>query len=349
MSKTLSHKNTVILASAGSRKTTHIIEEALKIKGEKVLITTYTNENLDQIYCYLLQKNGCIPQNISILSWYSFLLQDGVRPYQNKVTHKERVRAIFFGQLPDAAKWIKKTDPDNYFLGLHNEIYRDRVADFVCFSDDASNGLVIKRLQGIYKHIFVDELQDFAGYDLTFLEKLFKSSISIIAVGDPRQATYTTNNAAKNKQYRGSQIFRWIKQQVFHDLIYLKENTDCYRSNQYICDFADALYPDFPKSLSKNIEITGHDGIFYIKQNEISDYIETYNPKILRYSKVANTMNLHAINIGISKGRTYDRVIIFPTKPMSKYIRSKNISDAGDLSKLYVAVTRAKYSVAFVI
>ena len=59
-------------------------------------------------------------------------------------------------------------------------------------------------------------------------------------------------------------------------------------------------------------------------------------------------MGLKAINFGVSKGRTYPRVLIFPTKPMVKYLRTKNPADGGDLSKFYVAVTRAQYSVAFV-
>jgi hypothetical protein len=34
---------------------------------------------------------------------------------------------------------------------------------------------------------------------------------------------------------------------------------------------------------------------------------------------------------------------------MKEYLKSKDISKAGDLAKFYVAVTRAKYSVAFVV
>jgi hypothetical protein len=55
------------------------------------------------------------------------------------------------------------------------------------------------------------------------------------------------------------------------------------------------------------------------------------------------------MNIGNSKGRTFDRVMIFPTLPMKKYLETKNLDVAGDIAKLYVAVTRARYSVAFVV
>jgi len=59
-------------------------------------------------------------------------------------------------------------------------------------------------------------------------------------------------------------------------------------------------------------------------------------------------MGLPAINFGASKGRTYERVLIFPTKPMLDYLARSDISKLKDRSKFYVAVTRAKYSVAFV-
>ncbi|HNW96451.1 MAG TPA: UvrD-helicase domain-containing protein [Candidatus Paceibacterota bacterium] len=348
MCKTLSHNNKVIVASAGSRKTTCIVEEALFLTNKNVLITTYTNENLEQIHSYIIQKNGCIPQNITILSWYSFLLQDGVRPYQKSVTQKGRVNSIIFKDIPIQLQRIKKSNIDKYFFTEGNDIFRDRVSDFVCYVDDRSSGAVINRLQRIYDYIFIDEVQDFAGYDLNFLEKLFNSSINIVAVGDPRQATLSTNNSLKNKKYKKTFIFDWIARKQTEGLVVIEERNECYRCNQHICDFGDSLFPSLPKTISKNTDITGHDGIFYLEKKDVIAYVNQYKPTILRYSKKTDTMNLKAVNIGLSKGRTYERVVVFPTKPMLIYLNTNDISKAGDISKLYVAVTRAKYSVAFV-
>jgi superfamily I DNA/RNA helicase len=58
---------------------------------------------------------------------------------------------------------------------------------------------------------------------------------------------------------------------------------------------------------------------------------------------------LSIANIGEAKGETFERVVIFPTKPMLSYLADPNIANAGDRHKFYVAVTRAKYSVAFVV
>ena len=38
-------KNELIIAAAGSGKTTYLVREALKIKDENVLVTTFTDEN----------------------------------------------------------------------------------------------------------------------------------------------------------------------------------------------------------------------------------------------------------------------------------------------------------------
>jgi hypothetical protein len=342
MSKKLLTNSKFILACAGSGKTTFIVEEALKAKEQKVLITTYTNENLDQIKRYLIEKNGCIPANICPISWYSFLLKEGVRPYQNHLCDQKRIRSIFF--LPANRRFQKKND---YITSL-NDIYSNKTAEFVYECNKQNNGLILRRLEKIYSHIYIDELQDFAGYDLNLLEVLFNSSINVITVGDPRQATFTTNNALKNKQYRKSNIYLWMEKMNKDYGIPIEEKNESHRCNQEICDFADSLFPDMPKTTSKNSYLTGHDGVFFISRSEVKDYITKYNPMKLRYNIRTNTLDFAASNIGLVKGRTYDRVLIFPTKPMLEYFKTKNLSKVGDKSKLYVGITRARYSVVFI-
>ncbi len=350
MSKPLSTKNRVVVASAGSRKTTLVVETAVKLTARRVLITTYTNENLDQIRDFITARCGCIPVHITLLSWFSFLLQDGIRPYQACVTSdNRRVNSILFEELADWNRYTPKKNADKYYLTAANNIYRDRVSEFVCSCEEISGGLVLNRLQKVYNDIFIDEVQDLAGYDLNILERLFHSSISVTAVGDPRQGTFSTNNSGKNKQYKKSAVIEWFAQHAKSGLIVMEEKNDCYRCNQQICDFADKLFPEYGKTKSMNTKVTGHDGVFQIKAADVGKYVADHNPTVLRWNKSANTLQLPAINIGAAKGRTYERVLIFPTKPMKEYLVSFNIDKAGDRNKLYVAVTRAKYSVAFVV
>jgi len=343
---TLLDKNKIIIASAGGRKTTHLVKEALKINNKKVLLTTYTLENLDQIKTSIVKKNGFIPENISILTWYKFLLRDGVHPYQNFILNDKKIKSIDFESIPP--RFIDKKN-NSYFINKAENIYQDRVSDFVYQTNQISGGLVIKRLEKIFDYIFIDEMQDLSGWDQDLIELIFRSSISTTLVGDPRQSTYSTTNSLKNKGRKGENMTYWIKSLSKQKICKIEEWNTCYRCNQSICNFADSLYPFLMKTNSVNYRITGHDGIFFKKRVEIPTYIRHYKPVILRYWVSSDTMGLQAVNIGVVKGRTFQRVLIFPTKPMIEFLKTKDLSKAGDISKLYVAVTRAQYSVTFVI
>lgn len=342
-------KNRVIVASAGSRKTTHLVEEALLRTTKRILVTTFTNENLDQLRTYFISRHGCVPRNVTLITWYAFLLQECARPYQRTLTAGPRIKSIFFDALPKAVTRVKKVKADQYYLTRTRDLYRDRAAEFVCAVDDESGGHVIGRLERIFDCAFIDEVQDLASYDLDLLDKLFASKIEVVCVGDPRQATFSTNRGLKNKKYAGGAGFmKWLKEPVRAKHLVIEERTQSFRCNQQICDFADQLYPDLPKTESVEVVATLHDGIFFVPEGEVREYVKAYEPVVLRYDKRAKTLGLRAHNFGASKGRTYDRVLIFPTTPMNKYLATKNLAGAGDVSKFYVAVTRARYSVAFV-
>jgi ATP-dependent exoDNAse (exonuclease V) alpha subunit len=55
-------------------------------------------------------------------------------------------------------------------------------------------------------------------------------------------------------------------------------------------------------------------------------------------------------NFGKSKGKTVDRVLIYPTKGICEWLAdSQKPLNEETRAKLYVAITRARYSVAFVV
>ena len=58
--------NKLIIAAAGSGKTTHLVDEALRQKAGRVLITTYTQANEAEIKKKIIEKNKCIPENITV-------------------------------------------------------------------------------------------------------------------------------------------------------------------------------------------------------------------------------------------------------------------------------------------
>lgn len=129
---------------------------------------------------------------------------------------------------------------------------------------------------------------------------------------------------------------------------YLAEFIRELRKEQY----GDALdhYPSMKPCDSAMNKITEHDGIFWVHENDIDKYVDIYNPVQLRYDKRTKVNPIpKTMNFGLSKGLTFNRVLIYPTKPMLDWLsgKSKYMKDES-LSKFYVAVTRARYSVAFV-
>jgi len=343
------NNNEIVIAAAGSRKTTFIVEEALNIKEEKIVILTYTIENQRQIEKYLIEKNCIIPENITVCSWFSFLLSDGARPYQNYLYDKKRIQTICFVE-GKSTKYVKKENVEKYFFTMDGRIYTDKIAEFACMCNDISDGLVISRIESIYKHVFIDEVQDLAGYDLDFLELLIKAETKVTIVGDSRQATYFTNCSPKNKKYKGSSIIELFKDWERKGLVSITHKNECFRCNQKICDFADGLYPEMPKTKSVMTMKTGHDGIYKIDENRIKEYIEEYSPVILRDTKRTNTFGYRAINFGLSKGQTYKRILVFPNTPIKKYLENAKLEELKPTTKarFYVAITRAMYSVCFV-
>jgi DNA helicase II / ATP-dependent DNA helicase PcrA len=341
------NNNLAVIAAAGSCKTQYIIDKALAApESRRTLVTTYTRENCEQIVRRLQEAKGCIPPNVSVLGWFTFLMNQAARPYQSRLTGRiDYARSLNFeGKHPIG---ISHKMPLRYYFDRHADFYRDGVAEFAVRVNQATGGRVMRRLEALYDEIYIDELQDLAGYDLPFLDLLFASKIQVTVVGDPRQYIYATTRHNKNRKYRGYAIVDWLKHRP--TICPIEPRTESWRCNQEICDWADALFPDLPRTISRNLERTGHDGIFRVAHEDVPLYFETYCPSVLRWDKRTNTLGLAASNMKASKGCTFERVLIFPTQPMLKYLKSGNLAVLNSLEALYVAVTRARYSVAFVV
>jgi hypothetical protein len=338
--------NFAILAAAGSRKTEYVVDSALAVSDGRVLITTYTNENQRQIVQRIEQKAGSVPSHISVVGWFSFLISQCAKPYQRaRVGEPLFINGLNFKGSRN--KFAKKSE-NRYFLDGNNDLYRDGVSDFVVALNGDANGAIVRRLEGIYTHIFIDEVQDLVGYDLDVLDILMSSSVKVTLVGDPRQHTLSTNIGPRNKKYRGAGIKAWFEERAGNCQLQTRDVS--YRCNQTICDFADAIYPHMPRTRSYGVGETGHDGIFYISPRRVLEYLDEYGDvMVLRHDKRANTLGIPAMNIGVSKGSTFDRVMIFPTKPMIDYLKKRDPATLKAPERLYVAVTRARFSVAFVV
>jgi DNA helicase II / ATP-dependent DNA helicase PcrA len=201
-------KNRIIVAAAGSGKTTLLVCEALSRPDSRILIATYTEANESEIRKKFIERNGCVPSNVTLSGWFSFLLQHGVRPYQGHLTDV-RIDGLHFNQ-GISGKFINEMQLSHY-LDTKYQIYRDKVSKFTLKCDEKSEGRVIRRIAGIFDEIFVDETQDISGYDLDFIEALMDSTLRVLLVGDPRQGTYSTSDSPKYSSFKRSGIVEYFR------------------------------------------------------------------------------------------------------------------------------------------
>ncbi len=356
------NKNKLMFAAAGSGKTTFLVEKAKKIKNENVLITTYTESNGAEIK---KKFNGSIPKNITIQTLFSFLLQHGVRPYQSAMNNDLHEKKIGFYLTEGASGTYKalngktysygeENNFDKYYFTKDSKIYSDKISKFIVECNKRTKDEIINRIARIYPHIYIDEIQDLAGWELEILKLLFSSESNILLVGDPRQVTYLTHHPKKYPNYKDGKIKEFIENECNKKkkICDVDETTlqKSHRNNKLICNFSSALYPNYAvcepcecKNCRK--DIPDHQGIYLVKCDHVEAYRKKYNPQILFYQKA----EFPDLNYGNSKGLSYKRILIYPTEKIRKYLRKGNVTEIETVkAKFYVALTRARYSVGIV-
>ena len=339
--------NLVILAAAGSGKTTHIVTEALADRGSQIAIVTFTQKNAEEIRRKFYELGGCIPPHVEVWTWLSFLLHELVRPYQDAL-YEPRIGTMLWVEKR-STRGIKKEDAARYYFDRNSQIYSDKVAEFAFECGQLCGGRAIARLKERFDHIYIDEVQDLAGYDLDLLDTFLRSGLRLTLVGDHRQATYSTNKSARNKQFAGAQIVRKFSEWEKAGLCVVIHHNHSYRCHQLICDLADSFYPGLPRTASRVEGDFDHCGVFTVRMAEAGQYVLRYAPQVLRYNVKTNCDGMDAMNFGESKGLGFKRVLIFPHGKAVRWLKTADVKHiTKSIAKLYVAVTRAHYSVTFV-
>lgn len=336
------------IAAAGAGKTTFLVKKALQQTNKKILITTFTDSNEQGIREKFYQIHGCIPQNVSIVPWYTFLIRHGIRPYQSYITDKT-VKGIHMVNAEIPALRYARDDEERNYITKGGRVYSDKISKLAYKLNEMSKGCVIDRFKNIFSDIYIDEVQDLAGHDFEIIKLLCEAGVNLTLVGDVRQTTYKTHYEAKNKKYSKGGIEEYCKDKIKSVNIDTVSLNTTHRNNPEICAFANTLYPNMIGCSSDMNEKTGHDGLFWVSDKDVDAYLEAFSPMQLR-SDVRKRVNEEygVLTFGNSKGLGFDRVLIYPTKPMLEWIAGKGTLKDESRCKAYVAVTRAKYSVAFV-
>lgn len=339
--------NLIRICAAGAGKTYSICKEAVNNKDRRcTLIVTYTNKGLDAIIMELRKgNNGIIPSKVKIMTWYSFLLNELIKPYQTELFGINFLKSIDFSQMYGNINYRKGK---NRYINSCGDVVANEASKLAIELNAISQDGAFRRLEKIYSHIFFDEIQDMVGNDQELIGKLItETSMDVTVVGDEKQSTFTTHNTRKNKGTSGVNIWEYFREFERSGNAKVECNLVSRRFNSEICDFANYIYPS-ENSISTNMkEVTKHDGVFIILNSDIEVYFNYFKPTVLKYDARTNTHGFLSYNFGECKGMTFDRVMIFPNGPLKDYITKGK--PLGSPEKYYVGVTRPKYSIAIIL
>ncbi|WP_340619941.1 UvrD-helicase domain-containing protein [Xenorhabdus siamensis] len=358
----------LFIACAGAGKTTKIVKEAIELTNNnfKVLIITYTRSNQNELIHKFKELGGVRRELFIVKGWYSFILEDIVRPYQGCI-FPNRITGI---NLNSSNPHIKNrymisgrkekngnTYNPRHFFDAKGQAHTEFISKLACRIITESEADIASRIKSIYQRVYLDETQDLAGWDFDLLKHIVKAKeFEFHAVGDFRQTIYHTSSNPKKPSTSADKLAEYTK--MGFEVKYMN---DCWRSIDLICKLADTVHEgeNYVPTISKirppkDIE---HQGIFYISPNNIASYIELYQPMILRYSSASGKEYEQYSNLktfGNAKGQTAAHVLIHPTESIINFLKGKkNVfaknSTATVQNKLYVAITRARYSVAFIV
>lgn len=341
--------NILTLAVAGSRKTQGIVGYCANLPiGRKALVLTYTTSNQAELQERLCRYAGNRP-DIQLMGWFTFLLRNFARPFLPFEFSNQRVKGFNFdGQPYQKATGIKR------FLDSNESVYACELGRLASELITDSKGALTHRLECIYDEILIDEIQDLSGHDWNILDALLNSSIDIKMVGDIRQSVLSTNpRSSKNKKYKYTEAIHWFRDQEKKGILQVEEKTTTWRCHSSIAAFSDTIFDSlcgFPKTVSVNLVETGHDGVFLVWEMHAQEYVDKYRPQCLRHSiSSGKNFDFDFMNFKVSKGRTFERLLIVPTKGIVDFVRSGIHLEPLPAASFYVAVTRAKQSVAIVV
>ena len=342
-------KNLVEFSAAGAGKTYSICKKSIELRdnqGLTSLIVTYTNKGKLAVETEFKKQNiGVLSNKVVIKTLYDFFLSDLAKPYQNYFLSTNQIKGVDFEKLYGFVNKYPDSSRRRY-IESNGNVYPNELSKLILRLEELSGGLITKRLSEIYGAIFFDEIQDLSGYDLNIIEMIMLTPINVYCVGDYKQATYKTNNSQKNSAVSGRNclaFFNALKEKRICDITF---NNISRRCNGLICQFANELYPTEINMVPYDNKETGHDGVFAICESDIDSYYNLFSPQMLMYDKDSNNYGHHSLNFGICKGLTFDRVIISPNKPFKVYVESNKSLSSPE--KYYVAVTRARFSVAII-
>ena len=328
----------LILAVAGSGKTTYLINK-LNLE-QRFLIVTYTDNNVAHIRNSIILKFGHIPSNITLLSYFQFLIRLCYNPF---FKDEIRARGITWEQPDEKVRYISK-DNIGHYLTKDRFLYHNRIAKLCLLK---CPNLIRERIERYFDFFMFDEIQDLGGNDFNFIEAIIPQTIDVLFVGDFFQHTFdTSKDGPVNKTlYNDYAKYnnRWQKSGLIVDTTSLLKSHRC---SPTVCKFVK-------DSIGIHIESNREDSvsIIFISDREEVDRLLNDDHKIKLFYHDSHKYNYKAINWGASKGLDdfEDICIILNETSLKAFIKKElDVLAPATRNKLYVACTRAKGNIYFI-
>ena len=342
--------NRAIIAVAGAGKTEELSTSICSEPNPKrVLVLTYTERNQREIAARIAQKSTGAKKAPDTMGWMAFLLNQIIRPYLPALYPNVQLR----GLGKDPANLNRLSGARRYF-NRHGDAYPGFLAKLAVDITTQTKKAPIKRLEKIYDSIYIDEAQDLCANDLVIIEKLLKSKIQVTLMLDPRQSVLqTTERDSKYKSYRRIGISLFFRELEQKGVCCIEERLETHRFIPSIAALSDAIIPavfGFAKTISRVPEDARHSGVFILSKANASSYVHEHSATVLRISVRAGSIEgAEVANFGECKGMSRDHVLVLATKPIEKALMGQKELEGKSLCGFYVAITRARYSVAIAV
>lgn len=329
----------VIFAVAGSGKTTHIVKQLSLNK--RSLIVTYTKGNYDNLSKKISEKfEGKWPDNIVLMTYFSFLFRFCYKPFW---ADRVKAKGIIFENNPN--QFAKQTQL-SYFISPGGYFYSNRLSLF--FEKTNTLTEIKSRISTYFDELIIDEIQDIAGRDFLFLEKLMEMNLNMLFVGDFYQHTFDTSRDGNvNKTL--------FNDKATYESRFINKGFTCDNStltNSWRCSISVCKYikNNLGIEISSNRLNADDTEIVFITDPERALEI-VHNDSIIKlhFNNGAKYGRGHR-NWGETKGEDhYQDVCVILNKTTANLEAKGNLKEMAPSSKnkLYVAITRARGNVYF--
>ncbi|EJQ82506.1 UvrD-helicase domain-containing protein [Bacillus toyonensis] len=275
--------NTLIIAAAGSGKTTELIKritrKSRELPNDKYLaVITYTNSATNEIL-ERLQKNVSVQPNIFVGTIHSFLIKFLIKPYGE-------VLGLVPNELiiTDYEINVNKSSSNSF---IEKNMIVDRLSKKGVLTYDyivtlskkiLDNKDVKKRFCNRIRYLFVDEFQDSTNTQFEIFDTLRKGKNSeVILVGDPEQRIMNF----RNKPRKGSTGTRKVplhpidslQKKTTYTINKLKSN---YRSSETIVNFINQFHSSIQQEWA-NKEISSKNPVTFIQSTKLKSIITDFN------------------------------------------------------------------------